>query len=633
VDIVTIDWETFYDQDYSLSKITTEEYIRSDFFEPIGVSVKINNEPGVWYSGNDFHTFINSLDYSDKAILCHHTAFDGAILSWQYDIKPRLWLDTLSMSRPQYAVTVGGSLKMLAAYHGAGCKGTEVDDAKGKHRKDFTPSQLTRYGNYCINDGDLTFKLFKKLSPGFPPSEIMVIDQIIRMYTEPVFELDRYALQEHLEEVQAKKAKLLAKLGNGDPEKAKSFLMSNNKFAMLLASLGVTVPMKISPRTGKETFAFAKTDQGMKDLQHHDHPAVAALVEARLGVKSTIEETRTQRLIDVSERGPLPVMLTYYAAHTGRFGGGDKLNLQNLPARKSKAIRRTICAPDGYKIVAADSSQIEARILAVVAKQHDLTEAFRLGQDVYSEFASDIYGYKIDRKNNPEHTKEGFVGKTCILGLGYGMGPPKFLDTVANGDVDVDIVEATRIVYLYRTKYAAIKGLWGECARVLTAMANGQSGTIRDFLPYTPDGIELPNGLMIQYNGLMPETNENIRGGLPYGFKYIGNNRQFRKLTRHLVADTEEENIYTNIYGGKVVENIVQALARIVVSEQMTTLRERGFPVALQVHDENVMCVLDPMVGVAKQVAQEVMSTPPTWLPQLPVACEVGSGETYGDCK
>jgi len=633
VDIVTIDWETFYDQDYSLSKVTTEEYVRSDLFEPIGVSVKINNEPGVWYSGNDFHTFINSLDYSDKAILCHHAAFDGAILSWRYDIKPRLWLDTLSMSRPQYAVTVGGSLKMLSAYHGAGCKGTEVDDAKGKHRKDFTPSQLTQYGDYCINDGDLCYSIFKKMSLGFPPSEIAVIDQIIRMYTEPVFELDRYALQEHLEEVQAKKAKLLAKLGNGDPEKAKNLLMSNKKFAMLLTSLGATVPMKISLRTGKETFAFAKTDQGMKDLQHHDLPAVAALTEARLGVKSTIEETRTQRLIDVSERGPLPVMLTYYAAHTGRFGGGDKLNLQNLPARKNKAIRRTICAPDGYKVVAADSSQIEARILAVVAKQHDLIEAFRLGHDVYSEFASDIYGRKIDRKNNPEHIKAGFVGKTCILGLGYGMGPPKFLDTVANGGVDVDIVEAARIVYLYRAKYAAIKGLWDECEQVLAAMANGQSGVIRDFLPYTPDGIELPNGLMIRYTELTRESSKNARMGFSPGFKYIGDNRQFRKLAKRIVASTDETIVYTNIYGGKVVENIIQALARIVVSEQMTTLRERGFPVALQVHDENVMCVPNSLVDTAKQVAKEVMSTPPPWLPQLPVACEVGCGETYGDCK
>jgi len=205
MDIVTIDFETYYDQDYSLSRITTEEYVRSDLFETIGVSVKVNDDPGDWYSGDDVHSFLNSLDYSNKAILCHHAAFDGAILSWLYDIKPKLWLDTLSMARPKHNATVGGSLKMLALHYKLGPKGTEVIDAKGKHRKDFTPVQLKAYGDYCINDGEITWKLFKKLKKGFPVSELMIIDQTIRMYTEPTFELNRFTLEEHLVEVKAKK--------------------------------------------------------------------------------------------------------------------------------------------------------------------------------------------------------------------------------------------------------------------------------------------------------------------------------------------------------------------------------------------------------------------------------------------
>jgi len=619
MDIVTIDFETYYNQEYSLSKITTEEYVRSDLFETIGVSVKVNDDPGCWYSGNDVHTFLNSLDYSDKAILCHHTAFDGAILSWRYNIKPKFWLDTLSMARPKHNATVGGSLKMLALYYKLGKKGTEVIDAKGKRRKDFTPAQLKAYGDYCINDGEITWKLFKKLKPGFPVSELMVIDQTIRMYTEPVLELDRFALEKHLAEVQAKKRDLLA--GLGGEEAAKKVLMSNPKFAKLLEKLGAKVPMKVSPSNpDKETYAFAKTDQGLLDLLGSEDDRVIAVVEARMGVKSTIEETRTQRLIDVSKRGPLPIMLNYYGAHTGRFSGGDKLNLQNLPARQGNAIRSAIVAPEEHKVVACDSSQIEARILAYVAKQTDLVEQFRLGHDVYQLFADDL---GVSR----------FVGKTCILGLGYGMGSVKFEDTLRRGSPSIkgntdaaviDDVEAKRIVYYYRGKFAAVKGLWYECDQMLTNMVAGRGGVIRDFLSYTPDGIELPNGMVIRYNGLC--TGED-------GYQYIANAREFRKLIKNKVANTDDKINWANIYGGKVTENIVQALARIVVSEQAIAITQAGYPVVLQVHDENVVVVDNSQADTAQQVMENVMSTPPGWAPDLPVACESAIGDNYGECK
>ena len=618
MDIVTIDFETYYDQDYSLSKLTTEEYVRSDLFETIGVSVKVNEDPGCWYSGADTHTFLNSLDYSDKAILCHNAAFDGAILSWLYDIKPKFWFDTLSMSRPRHNATVGGSLKMLARFYDIGEKGTDVIDAKGKRRKDFTPVQRKTYGDYCINDGEITWKLFKKLKQGFPISELMIIDQTIRMYTEPTFELNRFDLEEHLAEVKAKKDQLLA--GLGGREAAKKVFMSNPRFAQLLEKLGATVPMKTSLTTGKETYAFAKTDKGLLDLLESDNPQVSAVVAARMGIKSTIEETRTQRLIDVSKRGPLPIMLNYYGAHTGRFSGGDKLNLQNLPARQGNAIRSAIVAPEGYKVIACDSSQIEARILAFLAKQTDLVEQFRQGDDVYQLFAGDL---GVSR----------FVGKTCILGLGYGMGAEKFEDTLRRGSPSIagntdtaliDDVEAKRIVYYYRGKFAAIKGLWKECDGVLTNMVAGKDGVIRDFLSYTPDGIELPNGMMLRYNRLCQGED---------GYQYLAHPREVHKLTKNKVADTDDKINWINIYGGKVVENIVQALARIVVSEQATAITQAGYPVVLQVHDENICVASIKDAATAQQVMERVMSTPPSWAPDLPITCESAIGNNYGECK
>jgi DNA polymerase I-like protein with 3'-5' exonuclease and polymerase domains len=408
MDIVTIDMETFYDDEYSLSKMTTEAYVRDPRFEVIGVGIKVNDYPTDWYTGDNPGKFLKGLDYSNRAILCHNTAFDGAILSWHFGIKPKLWLDTMSMARPTHNITVGGSLAALATYFRLGPKGDEVIAAKGKRRKDFTPEELDRYGKYCINDVNITKQLFDKLKVGFPSEELLVIDQMLRMYTEPMIELDVPLLQEHLTWVRANKQALIDKLGMGGADL--STLMSNDQFAQYLTSLSIVPPQKTSARTGRATWAFSKTDKDFTDLLEHPDVRVQAAVSARLGVKSTIEETRTENLIGVAGRGRLPIMLNYYGAHTGRFSGGDKLNLQNLPSRGGNTIRRALKAPPGHVLIACDSSQIEARTVAWLAGQEDLVEAFRMGRDVYSEFASEVYGRTITKADKVER----FVGKTCI---------------------------------------------------------------------------------------------------------------------------------------------------------------------------------------------------------------------------
>ncbi len=436
MDIVTIDFETYYDREYSLSKMTTEAYVRDGRFEVIGVGIKVNDHPTDWYSGNNVGKFLNSLDYSDKAILAHNCVFDGAILSWLYNIKPRFWLDTLSMARPFHNSTVGGSLKALVHHYKLGAKGDEVINALGKRRKDFTPEELDKYASYCVNDVDLTYKLFQKLkAENFPASELMIIDQTLRMYTEPTIILDTDVLTQHLEKVKADKQKLIDDLSlkGLSQEKVKKALMSNQIFARLLQTVGVEPPMKTSLRTGKETYAFAKTDKAFTNLLEHPSPKVQNLVAARLGTKSTIEETRTENLIKVAERGRLPIMLNYYGAHTGRFSGGDKLNLQNLP--RNGAIRRSLSVPEDHVLIACDSSQIEARMVAYIAGQDDLVESFRQGRDVYSEFASEVYGKKVTKDDKVER----FVGKTCILGLGYGMGATKFRATLALGQGGISV--------------------------------------------------------------------------------------------------------------------------------------------------------------------------------------------------
>lgn len=622
MDLVTIDFETYYDKDFSLSKMTTEAYVRDPRFEVIGVGIKVNNYPTDWYSGDNVGKFLNSLDYRNKAILCHHTAFDGAILSWHFGIKPKLWFDTLSMARPLHQMTVGGSLKALATYYGLGQKGEEVIQALGKRRADFTPEELARYGEYCRNDVELTHALFNKLKRGFPVSELLTIDQTLRMYTEPVIELDRGVLENHLEEVKTRKRMLINDLGlTGISDEAiTKTLMSNQIFAKYLVNLGVEPPTKVSARTGKEAFAFSKTDKAFTDLLEHPDERVQTAVAARLGVKSTLEETRTENLIRVSDRGRLPIMLNYYGAHTGRFSGGDKLNLQNLP--RNGAIRRALKAPEGHVIISSDSSQIEARMVAWLAEQHDLVEAFAQGRDVYSEFASEVYGRTITKADKVER----FVGKTCILGLGYGMGAEKFRRTLEIGQggisVKVTIEEAQRIVQIYRQKNHRIVALWARCNHALGGIVARQSGMIAKMVTYDEDGIKLPNGLYIRYPALRSSQNN---------YEYIADARTYAKAAKNRVMTGEMQDIdWTKIYGGKVTENVVQAMARIVVSEQMNKVGQK-YHVAFQVHDEIIITAPENDASNAEKFIVSCMSTPPAWAPELPVACEAGTAKNYGD--
>jgi DNA polymerase len=325
--LLTIDFETTYSKTYSLSKMTTEAYVNDPQFEVVGVAVKINEEPTQWFTGNMMETaqWLAQFDWGNSIVVAHNALFDGAILGWRFNIHPKVIVCTLCMARALHAVSVGGSLAAMSEYYGLGKKGTEVHDAIGKRRADFSQSEIEAYGGYCVNDVELTYKLFQAMLPNVNKAELKLIDITIRMYTNPMLKLDREVLDLHLIDVREQKDKLLEECGI-----VKEDLMSNNKLAVVLESLGVEVPMKLNSK-GAQAFAFAKTDEGFKALAEHDDLRVQAIVAARLGTKSTLEETRTERFIAIAERPNrksfLPVPLLYYGARTGRWAATDKINL------------------------------------------------------------------------------------------------------------------------------------------------------------------------------------------------------------------------------------------------------------------------------------------------------------------
>jgi hypothetical protein len=417
---ITLDFETFYDKQFSLSKMTTEEYIRDPQFEVIGFAIKVDDAPTRWYSGDRecLQNALDQFDWKNAALLCHNTMFDGAILKWIFGIEAGYYFDTLSMARAVHGLNAGGSLAALVTRYSLGEKGTEVINALGKHRADFSSEDLSRYAAYCRNDVDLTYKLFDVLSKGFPDVELNLINMTLRMYICPRLEVDDALLVNRLDEIKNEKTLLLIglseALGENTEEGVRKKLSSNPQFAEVLKQFGVEPPTKISTTTGKETFAFAKTDEGFIALQEHEDPFIQQLCAVRLGTKSTIEESRIQRFIDIGARnkGKLPIPLKYYGAHTGRWSGQDAVNLQNLPSRnkKKKALKNALRAPDGYYVINCDSSQIEARVLAWLAGQGDVIEAFAEKRDVYCEFASKVYRRTITKENPIER----FVGKTCV---------------------------------------------------------------------------------------------------------------------------------------------------------------------------------------------------------------------------
>ena len=598
MNILTLDFETYYSRDFSLTKATTEEYVRSDLFQTIGVSVKENDGEAKWFSGTheEILDFLSNYDWSNSFALAHNAMFDSAILSWRFGIQPMAWLDTLSMARATDGLEAGNSLAKLAVRYNLGRKGTEVVEALGKRREDFSEHDLSAYGGYCNNDVELTYALFHVLVQRFSKTELQLISLTIKMFSEPVLRLDTPLLEQHLMQVQAKKERLLEQcIAN------KETLMSNNKLAELLISMGVEPPMKESPRTGKVTYAFAKNDEEFKELAKHPDLRVQTIVAARLGIKSTLEETRTQRFINISMRGRMPVPLRYYAAHTGRWGGDDKLNLQNLP-RKS-LLKDSIIAPKGYVLIDADSSQIEARIVAWLSGQNDLVSAFERKEDVYKIMASAIYG----KAETEIEANERFVGKTTILGAGYGMGHIKFKIQLKTFGVEIADEEASRIISVYRQTYPHIPRLWKEANNSLEALRQNKTTTIGhqpQALSVTESGFLLPSGLYLNYTDLQEDDE---------GYTYKSKRGRIK------------------IYGGKVVENICQALARCIIGEQMLKIAQK-YKVALTVHDAVMAVVREEEKDEALAYIEKCMNFRPSWALTLPLACEIGVGKSYGEC-
>jgi hypothetical protein len=630
MNLLVLDFESFFDSEYSLSKMTTESYVRDKrfgthmcgFWFPDRMPAPATCTDASLRNNEQFRQQIE-----ESAVLCHHAAFDGLILNHHYDLRPKMWLDTLSMSRLVWPKLKSHSLDALALHCGLPSKHVPYNLFKGV--QDLQPELYRQVADGCQHDCWLTYEILKRLLPSVPKEELIVIDSTIRMFTQPVLELDRPRMQAFLQAERIRKAKAMLAAGAalGIPVHLattademrdllaciETELQSSDKFRIALGSIGHVCPMKWSAKQEKEIPALAKNDAGMEALLEHDDSRVQALAAARLGVKSTIDETRAERLLESHSRGALPVYLSYAAAKTLRFGGGDKTNWQNF--RRGGEIRKSILAPPGHKLVIGDASQVECRGVNHMAGEQTILQLFRDKRDVYCELGTRMYGRPITKKDESER----WLSKQVELGSGFGLGPKSLRRKLARGEmgwIKMDITEEESDYYIngaYRPTHPNVVQLWKIFGKqVLPALANGTEMSVY-CLEVADHRVYLPNSTFLDYEGL--------RWG------YFEPNQPAMGEEMQWWAPSRKG--WAKYFGGKLVENVVQALfSGLLIRQAMATIVQR-YRIVLQVHDEIVCCVPDDQAEEALAFMLETLRTPPSWAPDIPLDAEGLIAQNY----
>ena len=653
--ILTIDFETYWDTKigFTLSKMTTEEYIRHESFKAFGACVHEygSDEPVRWYGDDELRWYLDGVDWGRTAVLAHNAQFDVSIMEWRYNAHPCFIFDTLSMARALRGVEVGNSLAKLAADFKLPAKGTAVYSTNGVC--ELTPELERELAEYCKHDVFLCEEIFKRLVVAYPSKELRLIDMTLKMYTRACLVLDPDMLTDAILDEKEKREDLLQKLGAEE-----TALASNPQFAAILASMGIEPPTKISKTTGEKTLALAKNDALFQAMLNGDREDVALLCEARLRVKSTTERTRAQRFLDISGRGALPVPLSYYGALSGRWTAsrGSAINMQNL--KRGSFLRKAIMAPEGHQLVVGDLSQIEPRVLAWLADYEDLLDVFRSGGDPYAAFGSQMFNIPgLSKESHPDLRQSA---KSALLGCGYGLGwasfaaqllvgflgaPPvrydlafakklgvtqamaeKFLDwevnvekleaiphTCTTKELVIHCLAAKAIIDKYRSTATPVVDFWNMCSEMIEESLYKGKEYKHKCLTFKKGEIVLPSGMSLLYPDL------NIR------------RIKDEKTNKTQVEWTYGEN-KTKIYAGKITNNVTQGVARCVMTDGMVRTAKRYF-VAGTVHDEQIVVVPDAEVADAKTWVLAQMTMEPPYMPGIPLDADGGAHRRYGLAK
>lgn len=694
------DFETYYDKDYSLSKMPTEQYIMDDRFEAIMMSYSTGGDVFVAIGEERIKKVLAEQDWANTMVISHNTNFDGLILRHRFGVKAARYADTMAMARTTGAHIFGGaSLDAVAkVLHQAGVKipfkGNAVHNNSYKHLYRHSPTNqyymretplkdgrdpetlavlkkcsddFSEYVVYCRTDTLICMKAYEYFRPLITNDEMMFADMMIKCMVDPIFYLDEKMLEEELVRLEERnKIELQAcadKYFGGSVQKTLTTFRSAKQFSEMLRSLGgVTqseademteeplfiIPTKIND-SGKESFTFGKTSLEFLELAEGDIPEVSELCKLKLECTSSIEKSRTEKFLALaklrdSNGQPVPFSMPYIVNQAGtlRLGAGDSLNVMNLPSGRkkgqSKALRKSIMSPQGYSIIVADASQIEARLNCYASNESWLLEAFAKGRDPYSIMASFIYGGNPDEiKKQAKAGVQPFynqrqVGKTAILSSGYGSGAAAFKAMLkVQSGLDFTLEECQDIVKTYRTNNREIANFWNKCSKVLDLMIAGQSGYFggpnNDLFFYdgnhkvhgvTMPSVRLPDGNWLRYYKLERKMREYPDGSQKMNYCYWG------------VKERKAQTVW--IYGSKFAENLIQALA-FALMKQQALLINKWSPIRLNTHDEWGICVPTDYAQAGLDYMLACMKWTPQWATGLPLDAEGDFALRYGECK
>lgn len=648
--LLTLDFETRWDsKEYTLSKMTTEEYIRDPRFKAFGICIHEygTDKPTQWYSHDELPRIFGMYDWSTTAVLCQNSMFDAGILAFIYDVHPCFIFDTLSMARAVRGTAEGNSLAKMAEAYGLPPKGRAVHSTDGL--TELTPAIEKELADYCEHDVFLCEEIFKRLVVGYPTKELRLISMTIKMFTEPMLELDTEMLEIAEESELDNLKQALAKAGVDEAE-----LASNAMFADILRSYGIEPPMKTSKQTGKPALALAKNDAHFQQLLNGDNEEVALLCDARVNVKSTQARTRARRFLGIASRGALPIPLNYFATETGRYGGTQQVNMQNM--KRGGFLRKSIMAPDGYVVGVGDLSQIEPRVIAWLADYDDLLSIFCAGGDPYATFGEQMF-------NKPGMTKESDPllrqsAKSALLGCSYGLGfsnfamqllvgflgaPPlrytladakslgvtkemaqAFIDNdnnmqriaeiphvCTNQELLAHCIAANAIIVKYRAAAKPVVKFWELLvSRIEPSLIGGEEYNHKDVLLFRKDEIVMASGLSLKYHNI----------------------RKVRVPKEGMQYQYDVGNKVEKLYGGRMANHVTQGTARVVMTDAMLRVEKR-YPVVASVHDEILVLMPEQEAeeGLAWVLAQ--LTQEPKWLPGIPLDADGGYHKRYGLAK
>lgn len=632
--LLFIDFESFYapKDKYDLRHISIVQYVRSPKFKAFGAGVAFGDAKPTWIPAHDllryFITEIGSfIGWENVAVVGHNIKFDGFILKEIFGVVPGQYIDTKGMSKAVLGKSIKGhSLANLAEFFQLDRKQIEsLEDTAGKET--LTAAEERSLAEYCIHDVELCREVYMRLKDEFPENQYPVLHRTVDMFVNPKMALNVDLLEKTSTEEAARRARIFEEIGI-----EKSIFASNVKFPALLQSKGFEVPTKLSPKKKKEDGspleipALALGDPEFLEMLESENEELKLLCEARVAAKSTLLETRSAKLAAIGRTGYWPFDIEFSGAdQTHRFSGGKGAggNPQNFTACRDKKahraghscpgrLRTSVEAPNGYELVVGDFSNVELRIVAYLSKDPGLVNAIEQGTDLYCDFASVFYGRKITKTDE----KERKFGKTAILGLGYGMGWKKFKRTVRlqTGETISD-EDAKKAVELYRTRYLGVTALWDSLDNIIQHMAvkDGRRISMNVPVKFGYQYIRLPSGLKIRYMNLRQVESTERRGQMEWIFDVYNKGRiEQRKL-----------------YGGKVLENISQAIAGELCKEAMMKVRL----VTGLVHDEIHALCRRGLGFITSQNLKRVMSVSPSWFPKIKLDAEVHVGANWGSAK